>query len=122
VADNADGYTCTHWHQIRYLCIITTRRAGRGYKAGETVFESNARATSEHRPVPLLLSPLFSHAVITMRRSWPVHIGMASILTRQIFCSTSHSINVQKIFKIVLAKAFDLKVRHQDTSMCSHLL
>lgn len=29
--------------------------------------------------------------------------------TFQIFCSTSHSINVQKIFKIVLAKAFDLK-------------
>ncbi|KAJ3181106.1 septum-promoting GTP-binding protein 1 [Gaertneriomyces sp. JEL0708] len=26
-----------------------------------------------------------------------------------IFCSTSHSINVQKIFKIILAKAFDLK-------------
>jgi len=26
-----------------------------------------------------------------------------------IFCSTSHSINVQKIFKIVLSKAFDLK-------------
>jgi GTP-binding protein of the ras superfamily involved in termination of M-phase len=26
-----------------------------------------------------------------------------------IFCSTSASINVQKIFKIVLAKAFDLK-------------
>ncbi|WBW70669.1 GTPase Spg1 [Schizosaccharomyces osmophilus] len=26
-----------------------------------------------------------------------------------IFCSTSHSINVQKIFKIVLAKVFDLK-------------
>ncbi|KAJ3161870.1 septum-promoting GTP-binding protein 1 [Geranomyces variabilis] len=26
-----------------------------------------------------------------------------------IFCSTSHSINVQKIFKIVLARAFDLK-------------
>jgi GTP-binding protein of the ras superfamily involved in termination of M-phase len=26
-----------------------------------------------------------------------------------IFCSTSHSINVQKIFKIVLAKAFDLR-------------
>jgi Gtp-binding protein of the ras superfamily involved in termination of M-phase len=26
-----------------------------------------------------------------------------------IFCSTLHSINVQKIFKIVLAKAFDLK-------------
>ena len=25
-----------------------------------------------------------------------------------IFCSTSHSINVQKIFKIVLSKAFDL--------------
>ncbi|EEB08202.1 GTPase Spg1 [Schizosaccharomyces japonicus yFS275] len=26
-----------------------------------------------------------------------------------VFCSTSHSINVQKIFKIVLAKVFDLK-------------
>ncbi|KAF9379450.1 hypothetical protein BGX21_002633 [Mortierella sp. AD011] len=26
-----------------------------------------------------------------------------------IFCSTAHSINVQKIFKIVLSKAFDLK-------------
>ncbi|KJE97098.1 sid3 [Capsaspora owczarzaki ATCC 30864] len=26
-----------------------------------------------------------------------------------IFCSTSHAINVQKIFKIVLSKAFDLK-------------
>jgi Gtp-binding protein of the ras superfamily involved in termination of M-phase len=26
-----------------------------------------------------------------------------------IFCSTQASINVQKIFKIVLAKAFDLK-------------
>lgn len=26
-----------------------------------------------------------------------------------IFCSTSHSINVQKIYKIILAKAFDLK-------------
>lgn len=31
-------------------------------------------------------------------------------LLHEIFCSTSHSINVQKIFKIVLAKAFDLKV------------
>ncbi|CCG81643.1 putative GTP binding protein [Taphrina deformans PYCC 5710] len=26
-----------------------------------------------------------------------------------IFCSTSHTINIQKIFKIVLSKAFDLK-------------
>lgn len=32
-------------------------------------------------------------------------------LTLQIFCSTSLSINVNKIFKIVLARAFDLKVR-----------
>ncbi|RCK60935.1 Septum-promoting GTP-binding protein 1 [Candida viswanathii] len=28
-----------------------------------------------------------------------------------IFCSTSHSINVQKIFKIILSKAFDLKLK-----------
>ncbi|CAH6723296.1 protein Tem1p [[Candida] jaroonii] len=27
-----------------------------------------------------------------------------------VFCSTSHSINVQKIFKIILSKAFDLKL------------
>lgn len=27
-----------------------------------------------------------------------------------IFCSTSHSINVQKIFKIIILKAFDLKL------------
>lgn len=27
-----------------------------------------------------------------------------------IFCSTSHSVNVQKIFKIILSKAFDLKL------------
>lgn len=33
-----------------------------------------------------------------------------SRLTLQIFCSTSLSINVNKIFKIVLARAFDLKV------------
>jgi GTP-binding protein of the ras superfamily involved in termination of M-phase len=26
-----------------------------------------------------------------------------------VFCSASHSINVQKMFKIVLAKVFDLK-------------
>jgi GTP-binding protein of the ras superfamily involved in termination of M-phase len=39
------------------------------------------------------------------------------MLTLQIFCSTSHSINVQKIFKIVLAKAFDLKVsNHSGTA------
>jgi hypothetical protein len=31
-----------------------------------------------------------------------------------IFCSTSASINVQKIFKIVLAKAFDLKCVIQE--------
>lgn len=27
-----------------------------------------------------------------------------------VFCSTSHSINVQKVFKIILAKAFDLSL------------
>ena len=31
-----------------------------------------------------------------------------------VFCSTSASINVQKIFKIVLAKAFDLKCVIQE--------
>lgn len=31
-----------------------------------------------------------------------------------IFCSTSHSINVQKIFKIILSKAFDLKLNLEE--------
>ncbi|KAJ9099501.1 septum-promoting GTP-binding protein 1 [Naganishia cerealis] len=31
-----------------------------------------------------------------------------------IFCSTSHLINVQKIFKIVLSKAFDLKLNLEE--------
>lgn len=34
-----------------------------------------------------------------------------------IFCSTSHSINVQKIFKIVLSKAFDLKLTLPEINM-----
>lgn len=34
-----------------------------------------------------------------------------------IFCSTSHSINVQKIFKIVLSKAFDLKLTLPEITM-----
>lgn len=33
----------------------------------------------------------------------------------QIFSSTAHTINVQKIFKVVLAKAFDLKVGPTST-------
>jgi GTP-binding protein of the ras superfamily involved in termination of M-phase len=35
------------------------------------------------------------------------------LLNHKIFCSTALSINVHKIFKIVLAKAFDLKVRRR---------
>jgi GTP-binding protein of the ras superfamily involved in termination of M-phase len=31
-----------------------------------------------------------------------------------VFCSASHSINVQKMFKIVLAKVFDLKSTVQE--------
>ncbi|PVH15823.1 septum-promoting GTP-binding protein 1 [Candidozyma duobushaemuli] len=31
-----------------------------------------------------------------------------------IFCSTSHSINIQKIFKIILSKAFDLKLNIEE--------
>ncbi|WLF77611.1 septum-promoting GTP-binding protein 1 [Lodderomyces elongisporus] len=31
-----------------------------------------------------------------------------------IFCSTSHSINVQKIFKIILSKAFDIRLNLEE--------
>ena len=55
------------------------------------------------------------------RRGWAEQMSECTLIYRQarrfakamraslIFSSTSHSINVQKIFKIVLSKAFDLK-------------
>lgn len=51
---------------------------------------------------------------LTRHSSPNYHIFQAKRFARAmhaslIFCSTSASINVQKIFKIVLAKAFDLK-------------
>lgn len=75
-------------HEIRHLCLASQRGARGNHQAGEAIFESNACAGGEPENVQ----------------------GLG-----QIFCSTSHSINVQKIFKIVLAKAFDLKVSgHPD--------
>ena len=49
------------------------------------------------------------------RFSKAMHAPLVSMLRglsliQKIFCSTAQAINVQKIFKIVLAKAFDLKV------------
>ena len=49
------------------------------------------------------------------RFSKAMHAPLVSMLRglsliKKIFCSTAQAINVQKIFKIVLAKAFDLKV------------
>ena len=52
------------------------------------------------------------------RTSFPTHYSTSAPKAKRfakamhaslIFCSTQASINVQKIFKIVLAKAFDLK-------------
>ena len=37
-----------------------------------------------------------------------------------LFCSAALSINVQKIFKIVLAKAFDLRCNVQEISEIGH--
>ena len=48
-----------------------------------------------------------------------VSFGRLVLTDSQIFCSTALSINVHKIFKIVLAKAFDLKVGLAvDTCKC----
>jgi len=64
--------------------------------------------------IPFLVGTKFDHLVnfpredqeeITKQARRFAHAMKASL----IFCSTSHSINVQKIFKIVLSKAFDLK-------------
>lgn len=58
--------------------------------SGQAFLQSDACATSE---------------LLCLRQA-----ALRSADTWQIFCSTSAGINVQKIFKIVLAKAFDLKV------------
>ena len=50
----------------------------------------------------------FSHSLLLIRRRQAKRFAKA-MHASLIFCSTSASINVQKIFKIVLAKAFDLK-------------
>ncbi|ORX36433.1 P-loop containing nucleoside triphosphate hydrolase protein [Kockovaella imperatae] len=44
--------------------------------------------------------------------------SMFAASDQQIFCSTAQAINVQKIFKIVLAKAFDLKVGRVPVDTC----
>jgi GTP-binding protein of the ras superfamily involved in termination of M-phase len=57
--------------------------------------------TKQVRLISLTTSPL-----VTV---WQAKRFAKAMHASLIFCSTSASINVQKIFKIVLAKAFDLK-------------
>ena len=55
-----------------------------------------------------------SHPILDTHTHIPRYVTQAKRFAKAmhaslVFCSTSASINVQKIFKIVLAKAFDLK-------------
>jgi len=85
-----DGHSIPDWNQVRHLCHVSEGRAGGDHKTGERSQTTYART---HRLTPNPKAKRFAKAM---------HASL-------IFCSTQASINVQKIFKIVLAKAFDLK-------------
>ncbi|KAK4923680.1 Ras GTPase tem1 [Elasticomyces elasticus] len=64
--------------------------------------------------IPFLIGTKYDHFVVLPREDQEEVSLQARRFARAmraslVFSSTSHSINVQKIFKIVLSKAFDLK-------------
>ncbi|CAB99273.1 GTPase Spg1 [Schizosaccharomyces pombe] len=64
--------------------------------------------------VPILIGTKYDHFMTFPREDQEEITKQArryakAMKASLVFCSTSHSINVQKIFKIVLAKVFDLK-------------
>ncbi len=120
----ADGHTVFDRHEIRLLCNDETGRENRNHEAG--------RWPTPHAPPfsPLSLPPFFppfpplthSHDTLTLtsrvclveRQALRFAKAMKAPL---IFCSSSHSINIKTIFKIVVSKVFDLKcdVKKIDT-------
>jgi len=84
-----DGHTISNRYKIRPVCNFPSWRAGWNHETGTT----QSLWSRQAQLIPHSKAKRFARAM---------HASL-------IFCSTSASINVQKIFKIVLAKAFDLK-------------
>ena len=84
-----DGHSIPDWNQVRHLCHVSEGRARGDHKTGGRFQSTCARTHCSTNPK-------------AKRFAKAMHASL-------IFCSTQASINVQKIFKIVLAKAFDLK-------------
>lgn len=94
-----DCNTLSHRHQVRPICHIPSRRAGGDHETGSSNFFFLSFFF-------LFQCPMASTQVKCSPQAKRFARAMHASL---VFCSTSASINVQKIFKIVLAKAFDLK-------------
>ena len=91
-----DGHSLPDRHQVRSLHDILAGRAGGNHSPGES----------------LSICVLCSLAD-SARQAKRFAKAMKAPL---IFCSTSHSINVQKIFKIVLSKvSFVVSYRHEQS-------
>ena len=85
-----DGHTFFNRYKIRPVRHFSTRRTRRNHQ------------TSSFDALHSFNNILLCSTIQAKRFARAMHASL-------IFCSTSASINVQKIFKIVLAKAFDLK-------------
>ena len=94
-----DGNSFSRGHKVRRVRNISTRWARGNNEAGAYITVYYINPLPSH---PADSSPPSTSASQAKRFAKAMHSSL-------IFCSTSASINVQKIFKIVLAKAFDLK-------------
>ena len=86
--DHLDCNSISDRNKIRRVCKFFERRARRDYQTGK---------------LTIIDFPTYDASVTQARRF------SRAMKAPLIFCSTSHSINIQKIFKIVLSKVFDLK-------------
>lgn len=95
-----DGHLVPCWDEVRLVRELSARGTGGNHATGTLRARRRAaqRAVSPQRPTH---AP--AHAGVQARRY------AKAMKAPLIFCSTSLSINVQKIFKVVLSKAFDLK-------------
>lgn len=93
-----DRHPFSGWNKIRHVRYLPTRRARGDHKTGA------------HRSLFVTLATRFRMLTRCPEIAIPQAKRFAKAMHAPlIFSSTSASINVQKIFKIVLAKAFDLK-------------
>ena len=96
ICGTPDSNTLPNRHEVRHLLHFSKGRARGNHKAGALL---HVLPIHTHR---LYVTDACIRHLQAKRFAKAMHASL-------IFCSTSASINVQKIFKIVLAKAFDLK-------------